>query len=76
MSLGSGRFHKFLSTISILTFDPSEAPAPDPEVNTIMGSAETFAGLIISQYNCDFEFHHERPCFYPFRRWVGDIDNF
>jgi len=54
-----GTFHKFLNGIIILTFDPSEA-APDPEVKTIMGSAETFAGLIISQYNCDFEFHHER----------------
>ena len=35
--------------------------APDPEVNTITGSAETFTGLIIiSRYNCDFEFPPER----------------
>ena len=43
-----GRFHKYLNTIMILTFDLYEA-APDLEVNTIMGSAETFAGLRISR---------------------------
>ena len=48
-----------------LTFDPNET-APDAEVNTIMSSAETFAALIISQYNCDFEFTSERPRFYTF----------
>ena len=53
-----GRFHKFLNKIMISTFDPYEV-APDQEVNTIMGSVETFAGLIISQYNCDFEFPPE-----------------
>ena len=29
-----GRFHKYLNTIMILSFDPCET-APDPEVNTI-----------------------------------------
>ena len=46
--------------------------APDPEVNTIRGSAETFAGLIISQYNtiAILIFPPERPRFYPFQgRW-------
>ena len=53
-----GKFPKYLNLIMILTFKLYEA-APDPEVNTIVGSAETFAGLIISQYNCDFEFPSE-----------------
>ena len=37
---------------------------------------ETFAGLVISQHNCDFEFPPEQLHFLSILRWVGGFINF